>query len=409
MTSLCTMHHLLWVYNEREALYAPRGAMNHSPSRSRILFYNDAPSFGGHEVMSAHFANALAVTAEVSYLHSQHGLPSLLAPGVNASLLPFSSTVGPAAVLRNLHWKQIRWLRKEFHRLHPDVICVVQGAYDLSLRGAVAGRSAGYHTVSYVPMVFPRFMMGMRDYCVLDHYTALFFHLFHDIITINTAQRQHLKEYFKAPCPVHVLENCIPVSVEEHAAPQDAPLHDPLVIGFIGRLDGQQKGLDHLIRLAESLQRAGTRFRFVVFGDGPDRESFVFTLRKQGLSDFFHLAGWQTDVQHMHRQLDILVLPSRYEGVPMVLLEALMAKKPVLARLSPGTQVFADYLPQDFLYSEVEEGSRKLMRAALYCERFATQAENLRQEVIARHHADGFAERARALFHRLLHQGKTRS
>jgi glycosyltransferase involved in cell wall biosynthesis len=57
-----------------------------------------------------------------------------------------------------------------------------------------------------------------------------------------------------------------------------------------------------------------------------------------GVADHVHVLGWRPDVPQLLKRADVLVLPSRYEGMPNVLLEALSAGVPVVATRAEGIE-----------------------------------------------------------------------
>lgn len=109
------------------------------------------------------------------------------------------------------------------------------------------------------------------------------------------------------------------------------------VLTFVGRLD-PQKGLDDLIEAVARLP-AGirTRLRIVMVGDGPSRSALEARIRKLGLEATFRFVGWQAQAIAWIKGGDGLVLPSHWEGMPNVVLEAMAASKPVIATAVEGS------------------------------------------------------------------------
>ncbi|HMO85762.1 MAG TPA: glycosyltransferase, partial [Lacipirellulaceae bacterium] len=70
---------------------------------------------------------------------------------------------------------------------------------------------------------------------------------------------------------------------------------------------------------------------FAIFGEGPLRDQLAADIRTRGLQDRVVLAGFRSDLCELLPQLDVLVLSSRTEGLPVVLLEAMAADVPVVA------------------------------------------------------------------------------
>jgi glycosyltransferase involved in cell wall biosynthesis len=94
-----------------------------------------------------------------------------------------------------------------------------------------------------------------------------------------------------------------------------------------------QKGHDGLLEAAVHVQHA----LFVLAGDGPDRERLQAKAATLGISDRVRFIGQRTDVVDLLAACDLFVLPSLYEGLPLGLLEAMAAGKPVVATAVGGT------------------------------------------------------------------------
>jgi glycosyltransferase involved in cell wall biosynthesis len=103
------------------------------------------------------------------------------------------------------------------------------------------------------------------------------------------------------------------------------PRQGPLV-GAIGRLE-HQKGLDVLIRAFAFVDDA----TLVVIGDGSERASLEQLAREVGIADRVVWTGWRDDGRDYLGALDVVALPSRFEGFPLALLEALLARAAVVA------------------------------------------------------------------------------
>jgi glycosyltransferase involved in cell wall biosynthesis len=99
---------------------------------------------------------------------------------------------------------------------------------------------------------------------------------------------------------------------------------------FIGRLH-RQKGPDILVDVAGILQRRWPDLHFVLAGDGPMASKLWRMAKKKGVSERFHVLGDCDDVSQVLDDADLLVLPSRWEGMPNAILEAMASRVPVVA------------------------------------------------------------------------------
>lgn len=103
------------------------------------------------------------------------------------------------------------------------------------------------------------------------------------------------------------------------------------IITTIGRLCDQKQPLT-FVRLAEELVhvRGCHDLFFVIAGDGELRGATESLIRALGLDNYVRIMGYRNDVCRMLRDTDILVQPSLNEGLPIVALEAMAMKVPVL-------------------------------------------------------------------------------
>lgn len=98
------------------------------------------------------------------------------------------------------------------------------------------------------------------------------------------------------------------------------------VIGTVGRIS-EEKGHRYLLRSAETIIEQYPGSVFLIIGDGPLRE----TLQKEFNRSFIKFTGMRDDLPELYQCMDIFVLPSLTEGLPLVLLEAMASKLPVVA------------------------------------------------------------------------------
>jgi glycosyltransferase involved in cell wall biosynthesis len=104
----------------------------------------------------------------------------------------------------------------------------------------------------------------------------------------------------------------------------------PIVLA-IARLDAQ-KGLDYLLQAAALVPEAV----FVVAGDGPERAALEARACDLGLSRQVIWLGYREDIADLLACSDLFVLPSLFEGLPVALLEAMAAGRPVVASAIGG-------------------------------------------------------------------------
>lgn len=101
-----------------------------------------------------------------------------------------------------------------------------------------------------------------------------------------------------------------------------------IVVGFVGRLVAA-KGLSYLISALKHVEQKDANLVLLLVGDGPQRTHLESMTKKSGVNAIF--AGWQVDTAPYYALMDIFVLPSFFEGLPCVVLEAMAMQKPVIA------------------------------------------------------------------------------
>ncbi len=109
----------------------------------------------------------------------------------------------------------------------------------------------------------------------------------------------------------------------------------PLVL-FAGRL-AEQKRVDDLLKAIDLLQHVQPNLRTMIVGEGPLRDRLEETAKAYDLNNHLRFLGHRNDVPQLMAAADIIVLPSAYEGLPNVVLEAMRFRKPVVATAAPGT------------------------------------------------------------------------
>jgi glycosyltransferase involved in cell wall biosynthesis len=115
-----------------------------------------------------------------------------------------------------------------------------------------------------------------------------------------------------------------------------------LLVGTVACLKPQKDPLT-LVRAARRVVEAEPRARFVVAGDGALRPRVEALAAELGLGDRLVLLGWVDDVRSLLHSLDVLVLTSRFEGLPRAVLQAMAAGVPVVATEVDGVpEVISD-------------------------------------------------------------------
>jgi glycosyltransferase involved in cell wall biosynthesis len=173
----------------------------------------------------------------------------------------------------------------------------------------------------------------LKVYCLLD---ALWIRRFDCIVAVSEEIRGGMRRYLIPEGKIRVIDNGIDTGRVRPSVPAEEVKRGLglngrcTVVGSIGSL-GREKGHVHLLEAAKGVAASRSDAVFLVVGDGPLRGSLQEEAGRLAISDRVIFAGYRTDVKELLSIMDVFVLPSLREGLPMVLLEALAAGKPVVA------------------------------------------------------------------------------
>lgn len=152
------------------------------------------------------------------------------------------------------------------------------------------------------------------------------------------------------PAPAHVVRNGVDTTLfYPGAAPGAFRRGSDRVVGFAGRLVPQKRPQDFLA-MAARIASHHPGIRFLVAGDGSRRRRYEKLAARLGLAGRVDFLGMVQDVRTFYASCDLLVLPSRSEGSPNVVLEAMAMKLPVVASNSTATREVVSHLEDGFLF-----------------------------------------------------------
>ena len=107
------------------------------------------------------------------------------------------------------------------------------------------------------------------------------------------------------------------------------------VAGYAGRIV-YRKGWREFIKSASEISRKNPNFKFLIAGDGDEKEKLLESIEKEGVKDNVIYLGRISDMVWFYSLIDCFVLPSYWEGLPMVQLEAMAMEVPMVSCNGPG-------------------------------------------------------------------------
>ncbi|MBN2280436.1 MAG: glycosyltransferase family 4 protein [Candidatus Marinimicrobia bacterium] len=114
-----------------------------------------------------------------------------------------------------------------------------------------------------------------------------------------------------------------------------SPSNEYFTFACAGRLTSQ-KGFDILLQAVKILREKSNRFHVKIAGEGPLYRQMLTYIQENGLQNNVELLGHISNVVQLFSRADAVVIPSRNEGIPNVLMEAWSQKKTVIAARSAG-------------------------------------------------------------------------
>ncbi|AIQ31983.1 hypothetical protein P40081_30560 [Paenibacillus sp. FSL P4-0081] len=125
----------------------------------------------------------------------------------------------------------------------------------------------------------------------------------------------------------------------------------------VGRLS-PQKGFEDVIKIADLLKKRYEKFCFLIVGEGIERKRLEREILEYNLSRYVKLIGNQNDIAKYYFAADLFILTSRYEGMPVVLSEAMAAKLPVVCYEVEGVKDIISHMRTGII---VEKNDHKEM------------------------------------------------
>jgi glycosyltransferase involved in cell wall biosynthesis len=285
----------------------------------RLVAYSDASTFGGAEQCLAVILAGLPATFRVTVMATDGAVGERVAaarPGADVVLVAAPSSFWDLRTVAS-HWRALRRLAADvcLLNLRMPYSCLHATAAALLLRSTrlVAVEHLSLPSQSRAARLLKRIASKrLAAHLAVSEYTA------GSVATAASIRADSIR----------VVPNGVP---EPSGGTVDLELPNPLV-GTVGRLE-KQKGFDVLIDALGLLPGVSA----VVAGEGPERDALMRRAQARGVADRFTLIGWQEEIGPFLRALDVFVLPSRFEGLSLALLEAMAAGTAIVATDVGGT------------------------------------------------------------------------
>jgi glycosyltransferase involved in cell wall biosynthesis len=190
----------------------------------------------------------------------------------------------------------------------------------LALRGRVPLVSTCHTWYDTDPVVT---LYGRLDRFVLRTYTR--------VVAVSEEVRQRLLKAGVSSSRIHMVRNGVDVERFASAAPSLPGNADgALTVGLVGRL-AWEKGVDVFLAAAARVLQLSPATRFVVAGDGSEREKLEKLIDELNIRSSVTMLGRREDMPSVYASLDVMVSASRQEGLPIAILEGMASGRPIVA------------------------------------------------------------------------------
>ncbi len=281
----------------------------------------------------------LALVQLVTRIDRTRWEPHVIALGRETELVDQLRSAGiPTICLNATSWRQFSIyprLVRQFRKIKPAIVQTY--LFHANILGRMAARSARVkHVVSGIRVAERR----GKWYHLVDRWTDRWVSKH---VCVSRAVRDFTLRMTRIPAEkMVVIPNGVDLSRFSDALPiprESLPAcnEQDLLALFVGRLD-PQKGVFDLLNLAQNLKESLPHLKWLIAGEGVLKQEMENRIEKMNLNDRVHLLGRRDDVAQLMRTADLFVFPSRWEGMPNVILEAMAARVPVVSYDVEGIQ-----------------------------------------------------------------------
>lgn len=258
-------------------------------------------------------------------------------PGLSADICKEAQKIGiPATIFEaygRFNWSAVKQVRAHIIKNRLDVLHT--HGYKTDVIGVLAARGTDCKTISTPHGWSTDAGWKLRIYEAIDRGTFCFFDR---VVPLSEDLYKGLGAIPFVRRKLQLISNGVDLSdIDKSSAVADEILawksKGNFVIGYIGQLISR-KGLDVLIKALARLD--SKRWMLAIIGDGESKHELVQLARDSGLDDRVRFFGFRSDRISFLKGFDAFVLPSRLEGVPRCLMEAMACRVPVIASDIPG-------------------------------------------------------------------------
>jgi len=360
------------------------------------------------------------VDEHVALLCSQignHGFEPLVVFHATEDLLPLRRRLDALGVPYITHkgfgegpraqWATVRWLARLLREQRADLLHVHLVWYDGGLTSVLAAHRAD------IPVVVTHHVAPLRPLPAWQRWKRRpFLHSVARFVSVSQANRECHIRWMGLP-PERTV--CIPNGIQAGNSPVDrhvvrqglcqeiAVSPDTPLVGCVGRLV-EQKGYHYLIRAVPEVLAKVPEAHFVIVGEGHLLGALQEQAARHGIAARVHWLGFREDAARLMAAFDVMAMPSEFEGLPIVLLEAMAVETPVVAHAVGGVpEVITDGV-EGFLVErgDIQGLAEQLSFALTHPEVMRKMGCCARKRLLQEFTVEAMAERYAALYREVL-------
>jgi glycosyltransferase involved in cell wall biosynthesis len=198
------------------------------------------------------------------------------------------------------------------------------------------------HHRTGIPVIYTEHNKQERYHFLTRLFNRLSFNFQSQTIAVSDDVKLSILKNIEVDIPVTTIANGVNTSIYFNDAEVGNSLRkslgineDAIVVGTLA-VFRKQKCLLNWLDVFASLYAANNNLRGILVGDGPLREVLTAHRDSLGLADVVLMPGMQTNAADWYNVMDVFMITSEFEGLPLALLESMASEKPVVSTLAGG-------------------------------------------------------------------------
>lgn len=243
-----------------------------------------------------------------------------------------------------------------------DVMLVNLPSAEYGATPMVARRPPGAKCVGFLHVPGSPAELGFRLGRLRERLARVPMARFDAVCVVTGSAKRACERLWAGPdSAVHVVRLPAPAlkPVPRARARAELGLPEGMVVGMAGRISLKQKGQETFVRAAARLVEQGSPVHFAIAGEGRDLPALRELIGELGLEGRVSLLGQVAPIERFLSAVDVIAIPSRFEGLPLIALEALRLG---VAGVAANIDGLNDVWPPPWL---VEPGDPEALAAGL--------------------------------------------